>query len=243
MLSQVTLWAERAGMVLDAVLLLRIAQLKLSRTYVFILLFALLNLFYDGVEIWMGRDSIQFTRVAIYSRFVYAIVFPLTTWDLFEEAKPMIDKIRRLAMTRMISSLLFITLWGLLIAAFTGEDGDSSQYMMRLALVVWTGSVAATLAFLWVMRKGIKAGPLPLPYNTKVWLRFFQILLVIEAVSCVLLLVVQSVQGMGAKVVEAIEQVSDPLFILSGILVTGWCVIKLRPIPSDASDVPADVKG
>jgi hypothetical protein len=237
MLSQVTLWAERVGMVLDAILVLRIAQLKLSRTYIFILLFALLSLFYDGIEVWMGRDSIQFARVGIYSRFVYAIVFPLAAWDLFEEAKPMIDKIRRLAMTRLISSLLFITLWGLLIAAFTGEDGDSSQYMLRLALVVWTGSVAATLAFLWVMRKGIKAGPLPLPHNTKIWLRFFQVLLIIEAASCVLLLL----QGIGTKVFEAVEQISDPFFIVSGILVTGWCAIKLRSISSDASDVQADV--
>ena len=231
-------------MLMDLVLLLRIMTLKLSRTYVFISLFAVLNLFYDGIGIWLGLESTEFTRVVIFSKFVFAIVYPLVTWDLFEEAKPALEKIRQLAMSRMISSLVFITLWGLLIAAFTGEENSPpSQYLMRLALVVWTGSVAAALAFLWVMRRGIKAGQIPLPHNATVWYRFLAVWLSIEAVECAISLVLPSFQGMASNLVQSVVKTSDPVLQICGIVVTGWCIFKLRSIPSDASDVPAKVNG
>lgn len=231
-------------MVMDLILLLRIATLKLSRTYVFISLFAVLNVFYDGVALWLGLESAEFSRVAILSKFVFAIVYPLVTWDLFEEAKPTVEKIRRLAMSRMISSLLFISLWGLLIAAFTGDDNSPpSQYLMRLALVVWTGSVAAGLAFLWVMRRGIKAGQLQLPHNTSVWSRFLVLWLTVEAIECALYLVLPSFRGLATNLVETIVKTSSPVLDIFEIVVTGWCVVKLRPVPSDTSDVPAKVNG
>lgn len=235
MLSEVNLWVERVGMAMDVLLLLRILQLRLARRYTFIALFAVLNLFYDGIEIWLGEMSAEFARVAILSRVVYAMVFPLVTWDLFEEARPGIEKVRRLAMTRMISSLLFITLWGLLIAAFTGEN-EASQFMMRLAMVVWTGSVAATLAYLWVMHRGIKAGGLALPQNTKTWNLFFTVILAIEAVSCLLLLVLQTLEGEAAKVAESIGRVSDPILQIAATLATVWCLFRLRAIQTDAAD-------
>jgi hypothetical protein len=244
MLSQVNLWAERVGMVFDLVLLLRIMMLRLQRVYLFITLFALLSLFYDGVGLVLGMESEEFSRVVILSRFLYAIVFPLAIWDLFEEAKPLVEKVRRLAMTRMISSLIFISLWGLLIAAFTGDDGDQTHYLMRLAFVIWTGSVAAALAFLWVMRRGVKANQWQLPRNTAVWFRYFQWMLVVEAASCILDLLLPSIKAMGgqtATLAEPIAQTSEPVLQVCVMVLTTWCVLKLRAVPSDTSDVPAKV--
>ena len=242
MLSQVNIWVERIGMVFDLVLMLRILLLKLHRTYLFITLFTLLGLFYDGVGLALGTQSEDFSRVVIVSKFLYAIVFPLAIWDLFEEAKPIVEKLRRLAMTRMISSLIFISLWGLLIAAFTGgEDSSQSQYLMRVAFVIWTGSIAAALAFLWVMRRGIQANKWQLPHNTNVWFRYFQLILVIEAASCLLDLIVPSVKAMGSHLAEPIAEGSEPVLQVCAMVITGWCVFKLRSTPSSNADVPAKV--
>jgi hypothetical protein len=239
MLSQVNLWAERVGMVLDLVLMLRILTLKLRTTYLFITLFALLNVFYDGVELVVGSKTEEFRTVEIFSRFIYAVVFPLAAWEVFEEAKPFVEQIRRSAMSRMISSLLFITLWGLIIAAFTGgEDSDQSHYLLRVALIIWTGSVAAALAFLWVMKRGIRAGSLELPWNTAIWLRFFWLLLVIEAVSCMVDLVWPLLQSLGTPVLNQLSPIIQLTLQVCEIALTIWCVYKLRSVPSDASNVP-----
>ena len=113
---------------------------------------------------------------------------------------------------------------------------------MRLALVVWTGSVAAALAFLWVMRRGVKLSQLQLPRNTLIWFRYFQLILVVEAISCTLYLILPALQGAGNHMAEMIEQTSYPVLQVFDILLTAWCVLNLRSIPSDASNVPADVK-
>jgi len=231
-------------MLFDLVLMVRILALKLRRTYIFITLFALMGLFYDALALIMGIDSPDFRTVGILSKLIYAIVFPLATWDLFEEAKLTVDKVRKMAMSRMLTSLLLISLWGLLIAAFTGTDeGPQSQYLMRVALIVWTGSIAASIAFLWVMRKGIKLNQWELPWNTVIWYRFFGLLLITEAISCALGLTLQFIHTSSPDLAEQIAQVGDVVLGAFGILITAWCVYKLRAIPSDASNVPVDVSG
>jgi hypothetical protein len=237
MLSQINLWTDRAGMIFDLLLLVRILTLKLRRTYTFITLFALMNLFYDGIEIAMGINSPEFRRVDILSKLIYAIIFPLASWDLFEEAKVTVDKVRKMSMSRMLTSLLLISIWGLLIAAFIGPDeGLESMYLMRLSLIVWTGSIAASIAFLWVMRKGIKLNQWELPANTVIWYRFFLLLLSAQAASCVLGLTLPFVHSQSADMAEQVAHVADLVFGLFGILLTAWCVYKLRAVP-----VPIDV--
>ena len=231
-------------MVLDLILMVRILVLKLRRTYLFITLFAFLSLFYDAIELAMGSDSPDFHGVWIFSKFVYGIVFPLAAWDLFEEAKPFIDKVRKLAMSRMITGLVFILFWGLLVAAFTGgNESGNSLYLVRVALFVWTGSVASVLAFLWVMKKGIKANNWELPWNTAIWYRYFQLLLVIEAFSCVRLMAFQILQDVAPKTIKTVDVVSDTAMQAFWLGLTGWCIYKLRAIPTTASNVQVDVNG
>jgi uncharacterized Tic20 family protein len=238
MLSQMNLWLERASIVLDALLLLRILGLRLHRTYLFITLVAVLSLFYDAIGLALGPESERYFRVVILSKFLYAIVFPLAIWDVFEEAKPMVDKTRQMAMSRTIGSLIFITLWGLLIAALSaGDDNDQIGYLLRLAVIVWTGSVAAALAFLWVMRRSGKALSWDLPRNTRVWFRYFQLTLVIEAINCLLALVIPSVKSSGSALPAGVEDGFSIALQLADMLLVGWCVWKLRAIEPD---VPGD---
>ena len=238
MLDQVTFWAERAAMVLDLALLARILLLRLHRAYIFILLFALLEVFYDAIGLLMGTRTEDFGRVLVMSKFLYAAVIPLAMWDLFEEAKPMVDKVRRMAMSRMISSLLFITIWALLIAAFTGGDeSDGAHYFIRVAFVMWTGSIAAAIAFLWVMRRAIRTNDWQLPHNTSVWFRYFRLMLIIDAAAALLYMVLPAIKPSGWA--ETAGAISDPVLQTCGIALTAWCVFKLRAIPSDQPNVPA----
>ena len=244
MLNQINEWAEHVGMVLDLILMLRILTLKLRQTYTFITLFALMNLFYDGIELRLGDKSPEFQRVWFFSKFIFAVVYPLAAWDVFEEAKALLDQVRKIAMSRMITSLLFISLWGLLIAAFTGAEGENqSQYMMRLALIIWTGSVAAVLSFFWVMRRGIKMQPFELPKNTIIWRWYFQLLLIVEAISCLLYMAFEFVSSDSVKVAENLADVVYAALEVCVIALTCWCVYKLRRVSSEVPNTSINVKG
>ena len=241
MFSQVNVWLERVDIAIDALLVLRILGLRLHKTYLFITLAAVLSLFYDAVGLILGSETEQFFRVVILSKFLYAIVFPLAIWDVFEEAKPLVEKTRQTAMSRMIGSLIFITLWGLLIAAFTSsEDGDQIGYLMRLAVIVWTGSVAAALAFLWVMRKSGKALSWQLPSNTRVWFRYFQLSLILEAVTCTLVLCLPLLKSTGLTMADGMGDVALMIVEIANFAVVGWCVWRLRAVPSNAPGDPVN---
>jgi hypothetical protein len=239
MLSQINLWLERFGMLLDVLLVLRILSLRLHRTYLFITLAAVLSVFYDAIGLTLGLESERYFRVVILSKFLYAIVFPLAIWDVFEEAKPLVEKTRQLAMSRTIGSLIFITLWGLIISAFTAsDDGDQIGYLIRLAVIVWTGSVAAALAFLWVMRRSGKAQAWDLPRNTRVWFRYFQIALIIEASSCVLVLGSPFLKSADSAVADIVGDSVAIILQIMDIGLVSWCIWQLRAVPSDAAGDP-----
>jgi hypothetical protein len=239
MLSQVNLWVERAATVLDVILVLRILFLKLHKTYLFVTLVAVLSVFYDAIGLVLGLQTPAFAKVEIFSKFLYAIVYPLALWDLFEEARGPVEKIRKLAMSRFIGSLVLITLWGLLMASFTGGGNDTMfDFLMRLNMPIWLGSVAAALAFIWVMKRGIKANSLTLPHNTQVWLRFFQWMLALEGALCLFELIFLAVPNPAGEMTKNMEDSVSVVAQLTGMAITGWCVVKLRRTPADISDVP-----
>jgi hypothetical protein len=234
-LSQVNHWFDFAATAIDLLLLLRVLTLKLHRTYFFIALACLLSVFFDGVALWLGPDSQENFRVFLYSRFLFAFVFPVAAWDVFEEFTPHLAKLRHLAISRTITSLVLITLFGLALSAFlaSGSDAaDDSIFIKTLAIFVWTGSAAASLSFLWVMHKEMRAQKLSPPRNTFVWLLFYELILLGEIANCFLL----QIAGIFSQVVAEILML---VLLTYGMGVTIWCVIKLRALHPEAPSEPA----
>lgn len=235
-LSQVNHWLDFAATAIDLLLLLRVLTLKLHKTYFFIALACLLTVFFDGVALWLGVESQENSRVFLYSRFLYAFVYPVAAWDVFEEFTLHLAKLRRLAISRTITSLVLITLFGLALSAFlaSGSDADDSTFIKTLAVFVWTGSAAASLSFLWVMHKEMRAQKLSPPRNTFVWLVFYELILLGEIVNCFLLQIAGIFNRLAGEILT--------LTLLSyGMAVTLWCAIKLRSLRSEAPSEPASV--
>lgn len=228
MLTQANHWLEFVATAIDALLLLRILTLKLHRTYTFITLAAALAVLIDAVMLWLGSDSREFARVFIYSRFLYGFVFPAAAWDVFEEIGSQVGKLRRLAIFRLVSSLILAAIFGFAIVGFAGVEDDSGGPGLAptLAFVIWAAAATASLALLWSMHKAIRAQHIETPRNTFVWLVFFQLALIGEVLACLF-----TISGplLNAEIRELLA------FILSlyGVAITIWCVLRLRAIPSD----------
>ncbi len=232
MLSQVNHWIEIIGTAIDALLLLRILQLKLHRTYVFITLACVLSLFFDGVMLWFHSDSPEFGRIFIYSRFLYAFVFPAAAYDVWEEAKAHVARIRRLAIFRLVSSLIIAAILGLIITGFaSGQDSSDEALYATFGVILWAASTTASLAFLWSMHRLTRAQKIELPSNTAVWLLFYQLTLAGEVVACFLIIINQQFSPF-------VSTALDVSLGLYEILVTLWCIWKLRALPSGTSPTP-----
>jgi hypothetical protein len=233
MLSQVNHWMEFVGAGIDLLLLLRVLTLKLHRTYLFITLACVLSVFFDAVALWLGTDSEESRRVFFYSKFLDAVVFPAAAWDVFEELKSQLANLRKMAISRTITSLLLVTLFGVVLAGFAenGTSPNDMAFLSVLSLVIWTGSATGSLAFLWVMHRGLRAQKLEPPNNTFVWMIFYELSLIGEVLYCFYLLV--------EPVFNSV--VADSLILLLmiyGTVITAWSILRLRALPSDVTPAP-----
>lgn len=228
MLHQASHWIEIAGIAVSALLLCRVLALRLYRTYLFITLACVLDLLFGGVFLWLGEGSQAGDRVFVYSRFVYALVYPMAAWDVFEEIKAQIAKLRRLAIGRLISGLFFAVIFGLIMAAFidTGDANSGSIVVSTLALVLWAGSTTASLAFLFTINRVLRAQPITKPNNTNVWMYYFGLSFFAEVIFCFLLIATQTAS-------EALKDVLAIVFSAFDIVLVSWCILKLRPAVSD----------
>ena len=234
MLSQVNHWLYFVSSAVDLFLLLRVLGLKLQKTYFFITLACVLAVFFDAVGIWLGFESDENTRVFLYARFLYAFIYPVAAWDVFEELTPHLTKLRRLAISRTITSLVLITLFGLALSAFlsNGNDEDSLAFLKILAIFVWTGSSAASLSFLWVMHRGLRAQKITPPRNTFVWMIFFELILLAEITNCFLVQVSRDFN-------QTAREIAYLILGLYGVTVTAWCFFKLRALNPEAPSASA----
>ncbi len=231
MMSDAEHWMEVAGAGVDALLLLRVLQLKLQRTYVFITLACVLALGSDGVALWLGAESSEMKRFFIYSRFLYAFVFPAAAFDVWEEIQAQVARLRKIAMVRLIASLVLAAVLGLIIASVAaGDDSGEDTALASFAVILWAASATASLAFLWSMHRLTNAGKIQLPHNTSVWLLYFQLSLAAEVLTCFLTIIWQQVNSFAGTAIE----MSLGLY---GILVTLWCIWKLRA--QNSSQVPS----
>ena len=234
MLAQASHWIEIVGTAADALLLCRVLLLKLQRVYVFITLACVLALFFDAVDLWLAPDRDQSDRLFLYSRFLYAFLFPLVVFDVFEEMKSQISRVRRMAVGKLVSGLFFATVFGFLLSAFA-PPGDRSEpsVLPMLGLVLWAGSSTASLAFAWTLRRAIRAQNMVPPNNTMVWMAFWQLFLLAQVLYCFFSLVIPLLKNGSADVLDIVFNTYD-------IVITAWCILKLRALPSDVPSTPAN---
>ncbi|HEX4164015.1 MAG TPA: hypothetical protein VHZ55_00955 [Bryobacteraceae bacterium] len=222
---------EIAGTVVDALLLLRILQLKLQRTYLWITLAAVLTLLLDAVTLWYGSESQEISRVFIFSRFLWAFVFPAAAYDVWEELKTQVARIRRFAIFRLVASLVLAAILGLIIAAAAGaEESNGDALLDTFAVILWAATSTASLAFLWSMNRLVRAAKIEVQGNTSVWLLFYQLSLAAEVVTCFLIII-------GQRFTEFVSTAIDVSLGLYSILITLWCIWKLR---AHTSNVPSE---
>ena len=226
MFDRVTLWVDIAATLADTLLLARVLMLRLQRVYLYLTLFCTLGVFFDGVQLWFGIHSDESQRIFIYTRFLYAFLYPLAAWDVFEEIKPHIQQMRRLALGSLVTGLLFAAIFGFLVSLFVTTDENQPVISGTIALVLWAGSSVATLGFLWSLHRALRAQQTPIPNNTFVWLIFLQLSLVAELVACF--------GGIFAQLASAtVTSVLDLCLLTYGLAITIWCAAKLRRVPSD----------
>ncbi len=236
MLTQATHWMEIAGTAVDALLLLRVLLLRLNRVYLFITLACVLSLLFDVASLLLHGDSPAESRVFLYSRFIYAIVFPLVAWDVFEEIDLHIGKLRRFAAGRLISGVFFAVIFGLVMGAMVDSsdaaNAPASPMVITMALVLWAGASTASLAFLITIHRVLRAQPLERPNNTVVWMYFYELSFAAEALYCFFTVLAPLIQP--AWIAEAISIV----FIGFEIAITGWCIFRLKAVPTGLSSAP-----
>ncbi len=236
MLTQANHWLEIVGTAFDAILLARILLLRLYRLYVFITLGCVLAVFFDAVLLWLEPEPKTSATVFICSRFIYAFLFPLIAWDVWEEIGAQIAKLRRLAIVRLISGLVFACMFGVIVSVFvdSSDPNGDSAVLATLGLVLWAGSSTATLAFLWTLHTQTHNQKVELPNNTRVWLLFWELSLLAEVFNCFCFLLIPLVKN------HLVPDYIQLLFSIYGIAITTWCVFKLRAITSSVPSAPAN---
>jgi hypothetical protein len=233
MLEHVVLWMQIFETFLEFLLLGRMLLLRMQRVYVYITLFAIVTVALDACSLIAGIESDPAIRIFFYSRFLLVLLYPLAAWDVFEEAKPDLLKLRRVHLPRLVSGI-FITLLIGMVSSFGIEDQDykgTSTTSDFMGLFVWLGAASTSLLFTWNVFRTARKSSLELPHNTSVWAIFFLITFARAVIDC------------GFDVADnlfphVVVQVADLVFTLFDVCLVAWCMLKLRPLPADISTTP-----
>jgi len=238
MLNQAIHWMQIVGTATDALLLWRVLALKLHRVYVFIALYCVLELFFDVAAWSLGWQSDESTKIYFYSRFLYAALFPAMAWDVFEEVKSQVTKLRRLPAARLVSGLFVTAIFACLMFA-TVEDKDfngSSGLVDLVGVFLWAGSCSACLVFVWTLYGAIRTQKIELPRNTSVWLIFFMLTLALAILECGVILFL-------FKLSSVQQDILTLVFLSFNLGLTAWCIIRLKAVPSHGTAAPEKVSG
>lgn len=233
MLDQIVLWMQVIGTVVECLLLGRMLLLKLQRIYLFLTLYAVVSLFIDTAFLLAGPESDASVRIFLYSRFVFALIYPLAAWDVFEEAKTAVAKIRRVHLPRMVSGVFITLLLG--IATSIGiEDQNykgTSSVTDFVGLFLWLGSASTSLLFTWNVFRTARKADTVFPNNTFVWAIFFLITFARAVIDCAF----DVADGLVPHTAFQVISIVLALFDLS--LLT-WCMVKLKSLPADTTSAP-----
>ncbi len=225
-----------ADTVMEGLLVCRVLALKLQRIYTFITLYCVLGFLFDVAAWWLGFESPESARVYIYSRFLYAALIPAMAWDVFEEVKPQIAKLRRLPAARLISGLFVTAIFGCVIFA-TLEDKDVNGSSGRADLVgifLWAGACSASLVFAATLYRAVRAQKISLPNNTFVWLIFFMLTVIPAILECGVILLGFTLNSIQENVVILVLNAFD-------LGLTVWCILRLKSVPSQDAAAPEKV--
>lgn len=234
MLNQVIHWLEIVGTVFDALLLLRVLLLKLHRTYLFLTLFCATEVLFDIASWFYGWDSPASENIFFYSKFLYAVLFPLMAWDVFEEMPKQILRLRRAFGVRLVTGIFVSAIFALLVyATFDDtETGGPSALTQMTAMVVWTGSTCASMAFVWSLYRLFVKQKIATPHNTLIWTKFFLLTLLSWLVYLAFLFV-------ASALTETERNSVGLIFLLFDLGLTAWCIVRLRAMQTDGATAEA----
>ena len=141
-----------------------------------------------------------------------------------------------LPLRAMVMVLLFLGVVFLLVgfqAMGSGDDSASSDGAVgMLAIILWAGVSAASLAFLFTVQRILRVQSVELPNNTFVWMRYFELSFLAEVVNCFSSILFSFVKS------TATINVLNIVFICYGIAITAWCLLRLRMIQSNVPSAP-----
>lgn len=233
MLDQIVLWMQIVETFLEFLLLGRMLMLKLQRAYLYLTLYAVVTLVLDTSSLLVGIDSDPSVRIFFYSRFLFTLIYPLAAWDVFEEAKSRMGKIRRVHLPRMVTGI-FITLVLGVATSFGIDDQDykgTSSVTDFAALFLWLGSASTSLLFTWNVFRTTRHADVPLPKNTTVWAVFFLITFARAIVDCAFDVADGLIPHTAFQIIAVVLTSFD-------LCLVGWCTTKIRPLPTDADTAP-----
>lgn len=233
MLKHAIEWLQMAATVVEGLLVVRVLSLKLHRVYAFITLYCVLNLFFDAVLWYVGWESEEAARVYIYSLFLFAVLYPLAAWDVFEESKTLLAKLRRFQMIRLVSGLLITSVCGLLLGVTIEptDEGGNSILAAFVGVILLTSSASACAAFLWFMYRFVRTNKIVLAHNTTIWILFFILALSLEIVDCL----AEFIRGL---IPPLANEVFGLVLLTLDLMLLGWCIVRLKAIPSDVASAP-----
>jgi drug/metabolite transporter (DMT)-like permease len=231
MLKQAVDWAQMVVTVVEALLLVRVIALKLHRTYAFITLYCAVNVFFDGAAWYLGLQSQESERIFIYSLFFFTVLYPLVVWDVFEESKAQVGKLRRLQIVRLVSGMFLTGICALLLGLNldTTDAKGKSTLAAFLGIFLLTGSASASAAFIWVVRRFVRSQKVAIAHNTIIWMIFFFVIFALAILDCMATIARSYIPDLAGDIVWLV-------LLLLNLIVLAWCILRLKAI---ASDVPS----
>lgn len=224
-----------AETVLEGLLLLRVLSLRLYRPYLFITLYCLLSVMFDGAAWWAGWTTDAAQQIGTVQSFFFAILTALAAWEVFDEIAAQAAKWRRLELGRLVSGILLSSVFALLIFANVPiqDDHGNSVALSLAGLLVWAGCASASLAFLWFTCRSLRKQKVGFMPNTFVWAVFFMVSNVITVTYCLFVLLGPTVSKLASQWGILVLQCADAAIV-------GWCILKLKRTGAVVSAVSAN---
>ncbi len=218
---------------LEFLLLGRMLLLKMQRTYVYLTLYAAITVLLDTASLVVGIESDPGVRIFFYSKFLFALLYPLTAWDVFEEARTRVSKLRRLHLPRLITGVFLSVILGIVVSLGV-EDQDykgTSSTTDFIGLFLWLGAASTSLLFTWNVFRSGRSSDVVWPNNTFVWAIFFLLTFARAVIDC-------AVDVADGLIPHTAFQVLAVVFTLFDACLIVWCAARLKPLPGNSTSEP-----